>query len=143
MEPAGKPQTYKVIVCSEDENLRNFLKKFMQKRGYDVATFPAPEHCPNFSSSEPCLCTAEKRCADIVILGRHLSGVKTFDLLDRQNKGKCKLTIKNKLVIASTFDEADDKHAKELGANIMYMPFSISDLNDWLDGCEERLKTMD
>lgn len=138
---AGKPG-YKVLIFSENEDIKNLLKKALEKRGYDISVYVKPERCSNYAVAEFRLCTSAHRCADIVIMGRHLVDIRSLDLIERQIKGKCKIPLENKLIIASTFDEKDTAKAELLGVSIMCMPFSLAELNKWLDGCEERLKKM-
>jgi CheY-like chemotaxis protein len=138
-KPDAKKAPYRAVIFMENEPARNVLKKILEKRGYEVSTYDALEQCPNFASPESHDCVKEKRCADIVIMGRHMYEVRAFDFLERQAQGKCKLPMANKLIISSIFEELDDARAKELGVTIMYLPFSVAALEKWLDGCEERL----
>jgi len=118
------------------------LKKALVKRGYDITVYVKPEHCTVYAAQESRPCSSSARCADIVIMGRHIVEIRSLDLIESQMKGKCKIPLENKLVIASAFDEIDAKRAKALGVSIMNMPFTLAELNKWFDGCEERLEKM-
>ncbi|GEM_PF-5272978 len=140
-EPASAPE-YKVFIFSENEDIKHLLKKALEKRGYDISVYGKPERCSNYAVAGVKICTSAYRCADIVIIGRHIAEVRSLDFIERQIKGKCKIPLENKLVISSTYDEKDTAKAQSLGVRIMYMPFSLAELNKWLDECEERLKKM-
>ena len=133
---------YKVFIFFENEDIKRLLKKALEKRGYDISVYGKPERCSNYSVAGVKICTMSHRCADIVIMSRHISEVRSLDLIERQIKGQCKIPLENKLVFASTYDEKDTAKAQSLGVRIMYMPFSLAELNKWLDECEERLKKM-
>lgn len=115
----------------------NLIAKVGRKRGYDVIVQEFPEDCV-VASQPGCLCAREARCADIVILGRHFGAYRALEFLEEQIKAGCRLEIKNKLVICSTYDEKEEAKAKELGVKIFYLPFSLKDLDDWLAECEGR-----
>lgn len=139
-ESGQKKRNYKAVIVSENEAIKNFLHKFLGKCGYDVYSFVTFDRCPNFRSYNFCMCPTEGLCADILILGRHMNNVNAFDLIEKQSSGQCKLMVKNKLVIASTYDKKDAERAKVLGVEVAWMPFAIDKLNQWLDECEERLR---
>lgn len=139
-EKAANAPKYKVFIFSENEDIKNLLKKVLEKRGYDITVYIKPERCTNYAVSVFRFCLSAHACADIVIMGRHIAEFRSLDFIERQIKGKCKVPLENKLVIASTFDEIDTARAKALGVCIMHMPFTLAELHKWLDGCEERLE---
>jgi len=130
---------YKVLIFFNDDATKNLLVKMAQKRGYEVSAFPYPNEC-NAIGSPDCKCTRDKRCADMMVLGRHFLTLRALDLLECQSKAGCHLPVKNKLLIFSTYDEKEEQRGKALGVKMLHMPFAINELNDWFDGCEKRLK---
>lgn len=141
-EKSANAPKYRVFIFSENEAIKNLLKKALDKRGYDITVYIKPERCVNYAVSEFRLCSSARACADIIIIGRHIADISSLDFIERQIKGKCKVPLENKLIIASTFDEIDTARATALGVRIMHMPFTLAELHKWLDGCEERLKKM-
>lgn len=134
-------QKYRVFIFVDDEASKNLLLKFARNRGYEVSVFSYPEACDAVSGPD-CKCAKVNRCADIMVLGRHFSSLKALDLLENQSRAGCRLSIKNKLLIFSTYDEEEAERGKALGVKMLHMPFAFKELNDWFDECEERLKLM-
>ena len=139
---AANAPKYRVFIFFENEDIKKLLRKALKKRGYDISVYIKPERCINCAASEFRLCLSARACADIIIMGRHIVEIKSLDFIERQIKGKCKVPLENKLIISGTFDELDTARAKALGVRIMHMPFTLTELYKWFDGCEERLKKM-
>ncbi len=140
MKGTDQAPKYRIAIFIDDEATKKFLVKLSQKRGYEVSSYAYPEECPALDDPKSCICTKTKSCADILILGRHFSTFKALDFLEAQIKAGCKLTIKNKLVLVSSFEPDDNKRARDIGVKMLHMPVSFNELNAWLDECEERLK---
>lgn len=143
MSENGKTITprYRAVVFCDDAAVRELFRKVLSRRGYEVLTFAAyefPEKCSIFQHLAE-LCTKDNRCADMVILSRHILGLRAIDFLEEQARKGCRLTPKNKLIIASSYEAKEEERVNKLGASIMYMPLVLEDLNEWLDACEKRL----
>lgn len=133
-----KNKKCRLAIFFDDEATKNLLAKAGHRRGYDVIVQDFPKEC--IVASQPgCPCTKEAQCADIVILGRHFGIYRALEFLDEQIKAGCRLSVKNKLVICSSYDEKEEEKAKALGVKVFYLPFSLKDLDAWLSECEGRL----
>lgn len=130
------------LVFSEDKGVQQFLEKLLKKRGYGVQTYFRPQDCSVFSGAGH-KCEKERRCADAIILSRFVVGLKTFDLFKKQFQISCHLPPENKLIIADTFEKDEVDEVEKLGIKIMYLPLVLSDVEEWLGGCERRIRALD
>ena len=126
----------RILVFDDDENIRSLLWQILDKRGYEVFTFPEPGLCP-LHIKDNCDCSLEQACGDIILSDvdmPNISGLKFIESLF--NKG-CK--VKNVGLMSGAWSEADLKIAQKLGCHVLHKPFTIDGLNKWLDYCEGRI----
>lgn len=132
----NKEKKSRAIVFCEDSAVRNFLKKALVKSGYGVTAFSDPRECATLVDFNG-ICRKECACADVLIIGRHMKGVRGLDFVEKQIIGGCKIPLKNKVIISSAYEEAEQKKARRLGIPILHVPFGIDVLKQWLDSCEK------
>jgi DNA-binding NtrC family response regulator len=68
------------LVFDDDENIRSFLWQMLDKRGYEVFTFPEPGSCL-LNIKDNCDCPVTQACGDIILSDvdmPNISGFKIF-----------------------------------------------------------------
>lgn len=127
----------RAIIFCDDAAVSKMLKKTLGQRKFEAIIYDHIDVCP-VASGTVCVCEKSERCADVVIMGRHVGSASGLVAIQKQTLGRCKLVQENKLLISSIFDEKLDYDAKELGVKVMYLPFAMKDLILWLDECRKR-----
>jgi hypothetical protein len=138
---ASSKMKYKLSIFFEDDSTKNLLLKVAKKRGYEALAFKYPDTCV-VTTDPGCMCIKDRRCADMMILGRHFSSLKALDFVECQSKSGCRVPIENKLIISSSYDATEEQRGEALGVKMLQMPFVFKELDDWFDECEKRLERM-
>jgi len=126
----------RILVFDDDETIRSFLWQILDKRGYEVFTFPEPGSCP-LHIKDNCDCPLEQACGDIILSDVDMPGISGLHFIESQFKKGCK--VKNVGLMSGAWSEADLKLAQKLGCHVFQKPFTIDELNEWLDYCEGQI----
>ena len=126
----------RIILFDDDQNIREFLEIVLKHKGYEVFIYQDPSLC-SLQHSHDCQCKENERCADIVITDIDMPNVSGLDFIDAQVRKGCK--IQNIAIMSGAWSELDIKRAKDLGCAVLKKPFTLSDLEEWLYKCEERM----
>jgi two-component system response regulator AtoC len=127
----------RAIVFDDIEAIQKILKRILEMRGYEVMTYSNPDECP-LQHEHDCRCDSNHTCADIIISDIDMPKVSGLQFVQDQNKKGCKIT--NIAFMSGAWSESDLKYARELGCKIFSKPFTIEEINDWLDECEKYIK---
>ena len=126
----------RVFVFEDDDIIRSLLWEILDRRGYEVFTFPDPGSCPLHLASG-CLCPVEEACGDIIISDLRMPNMSGLEFVQNQMKKGCKL--KNVALISGAWSDTDLQSARRLGCQPFQKPFKIDEINTWLDECERKI----
>lgn len=122
----------RAIVFEDDEHARSTLWHLLDRRGYEVFTFPHPGLCPLFRS-DACL----HACADILISDVEMPVSTGLEFVDSQVRKGCK--VRNVALMSGAWSNADLQYAWRLGVRTFEKPLDLDQLNGWLDECEKNI----
>jgi CheY-like chemotaxis protein len=125
---------YRALVLDDDDVIRSLLSTILVKRGYDVRSFSFPGSCPLFNNHE-CICTAEEACADIILSDVRMPQVSGMEFIERLFENGCK--VKHMAFISGSWSDREYAQAEIMGCKTFNKPFSVSELEKWLDACEK------
>jgi len=120
----------RVFVFDDDELIRTTLSYFLIQEGYQVSEFAQPDHCSLYYEKD-CICGAKQACADIIITDINMPGENGLSFIENQIQKGCK--VGHIAVMSGDWEDPDLEKAKEIGCEVLYKPFSIVKLKNWLD----------
>lgn len=126
------------LVLEDESRIQDFLEELLDLRGYEVSFYKSPIICPLYHNHDSC-CNRKERCRDIGIFDNHMPGMKGIDFFELQLKKGCKAIKGNTAIMSGNFSEEDIKKAETLGCKVFKKPFSLKELERWLDECERRI----
>jgi YesN/AraC family two-component response regulator len=78
-------------------------------------------------------------CVDIIITDVNMPNVSGLEFIKNQLKKGCK--VKNIALMSGTWTDYESEYALRLGCQVFHKPFSLDELNKWLDDCEKKIDT--
>ncbi len=126
----------RVFVFDDNEAIRSMLWHVLDSRGYQVFTFPDPGMCP-LHLAPGCQCPENQACGDIIISDLDMPNVNGLEFIENQMKKGCK--VKNVALMSGAWSDEDFQYAQRLGCQLFRKPFTIDEINNWLDKCEEKI----
>ncbi|MGE5173587.1 MAG: hypothetical protein ACM3MD_07140 [Betaproteobacteria bacterium] len=127
----------RAIVFDNDIVVTGLLRTFLSLRGYDVLTFREPMICPIHENNPEC--GTDHACADIMIVDFSMTGMNGIEMLKAQSARRCKLTSRNKALMAGYSDALDQRTVEDLGYAFFEKPINFNNLAAWFDECEQRM----
>ena len=124
----------RAFVFEDDDQIRSLLWKLLDRRGYEVFTFPDPGVCPLYISHE-CQCTLGNACADIILSDVNMPDVRGLDFVEAQLKKGCK--CRHIALMSGDWSKADLLRAEGIGCRVFSKPFLIEPISRWLDEVEK------
>lgn len=121
----------RALVFDDDAMILSLLSMIFEGRGYEVFTFPHPALC------QVCRCGRGQACADIVISDVMMPCHTGLEFVENQIVKGCK--ARHIALMSGDWSEADLQKARELGCQVFHKPFQISEINQWLEACEQNL----
>ncbi len=128
----------RAFIFDDDEKIRSLLSIIMEKRGYNVLSFPDPSYYSIYLDAE-CSCPPGHVCGDIWITDNNMPNMKGLEFIQNQLRKVCRGITQNKAVMSGTWTAVDLAYAKKLGCRIFEKPFLIAEIHKWLDECEKRM----
>lgn len=127
---------YRALIFDDDKDIRKVLWLIFDNRGYEVFTFPHPATCP-LSTKDICPCEEQQSCADVIISDIDMPVINGVDFIEEQiNKG-CR--CENLALMSGDFTQEHISRAKVMGIKTFNKPFTLSEINDWLDNVEKKI----
>lgn len=128
----------RVIVCDDNDLIRDIFKTLLEKEGYEVLVADTPVTCA-FYRDHADSCPQHSRCTDILITDYAMPGMTGLELLEIQHNNGCKLASRNKALMTGVDDPMLRQRTAELGCHFFPKPIHISVLLEWVKECEGRL----
>jgi len=128
----------RAFVFDDSADIRLFMKRLLERRGYEVLDFPEPAACPVYQNQD-CPCPRTHACADILITDLNMPNASGLQFIDHQTRNGCKGMLHNKAVMSGAWTIAEMEQALRFGCKIFDKPVPIPKLEAWLDGCEKRI----
>lgn len=127
---------YRVLVFDDDRDIRQILRAFFDRRGYEVFTFRNTTLC-HLSEKECCSCPEDQTCTDIIVTDVNMPFRSGLEFIEEQIRKGCR--CKHLAVMSGEFTEAHFAQAKSLGLKIFKKPFNLADMTKWLDRIEKEI----
>jgi len=127
----------RAIIFNDDPRAMSALMQFFQARGYETLIFREPTICPVYADIEDC--PGPHRCADILLLSYNTPVINGIDLLTAQQNRRCRLSARNKAIVAGSLPPEGRAVLDELGAAFLQFPLSYGELEKWAADCETRM----
>ena len=121
----------RAFIFEDDHFLREFLRRFLEARGYEVFTFAYPTNC------EACPCRPNHVCADIILSDVKMPQLTGIAFMEHLHQQGCKIT--NTALMSGEWSDSDLHRAQALGCRIFTKPFNMEKIDRWLDECETRI----
>ena len=131
-----KKTPYRILIFDDSEGIRSLLYGFLNKRGYEVFSFPNPAVCP-ISHEKTCPCPTGLACSDFILSDLNMPVQQGIDFLEKQKRKGCK--CKNMALMSGDFTESDIVRAKSIGLVLFRKPFSITEILDWIERIEKTI----
>lgn len=120
----------KVLIIDDEESLRHSLSLHLSELGYVVETAENPNDCACVKMNS---CQSGGLCADVIVVDHCMPGMTGLEYLSGRKGRRCQ-GQNQKLAIMSGFLTDDDvRLAEELGCKVFVKPFSLSEIEQWLD----------
>jgi CheY-like chemotaxis protein len=127
----------RAIICDDDEVILHVFRHALEQEGYEVLTAETPLTCAFFRDHAES-CPQHDRCTDVLITDYAMPQMTGLDLLEMQHLRGCKLTSRNKALMTGREDLELRKRTEALGCFFFPKPIAISELMDWIWGCQRR-----
>jgi len=132
----------RAIVIDDEVCIRDMLKTFLSRRGFDVIAHETPVMCPVYSDNSE-TCNEKQKCADVFITDLTMPGLNGIDLIEKQKKNGCKINARNKAIISGNIDTHTVEMVCNTGSVCFSKPFRLSEIAGWLKECQEGIDLND
>ena len=126
----------RAIIIEDDEALKELLSEILHLRGYDIHVFDTPEICP-LQLMPKCRCHENERCADILLSDINMPVITGLEFVRNQKDKGCKCP--NLALISGDWGAERLSEAEKLGCKTFPKPYSVQEINDWLDDVEKNI----
>ena len=126
----------RAYIFDDNEIVRTLLQQVLRERGYEVFAFSQPDLCPLHKDGK-CACPDGCACGDIILSDLKMPIVNGLEFLQRQRAKGCRLKFIALMSGAWTMDAL--LMAKLLDCKVFHKPFTIAEVNAWLDECEKQI----
>jgi DNA-binding response OmpR family regulator len=127
------------MIFEDEASMRRILEFVCERRGYEVFTFPDPGVCP-LHVMPHCPCPAGTICADIIISDITMPQVNGLDFVEALGTKQC--AVPQVALMSGGWSDADRARAARLGCQLFTKPFSIAQVEAWLDTVEPVIAPM-
>ena len=127
----------RIMIFDDEELILALFKDFFSPTDYEVLTFREPVVCPIYDHRSGS-CPALFPCADAVITDFRMPGMNGFELLEKQVRMGCALSIQSKAMMSGHCDETPQNDIRGKGYVFFQKPLRLSAIRQWMNECRER-----
>lgn len=113
------------------------LKKYFDTRGYETVSLREPMLCPVYGDISEC--RGSYGCSDLMLMPYALPFMNGIDLFVAQKQNGCRLSPRNKAVIAPSLPAGHWVSLAALGSAFFRIPLDPGRFEKWIRGCEKRM----
>lgn len=129
----------RAVIIDDDPFIRSMLERVLLKRDYEVIALPDATMCPAVEG-QSCRCREGEVCADIVILDLNLDMASGLDFAETLRRRGCR--ARHVALMSGAWSGEDAARAATMGCRMLQKPFSITEIQAWLDVCEKTVDPM-
>jgi CheY-like chemotaxis protein len=126
----------RAIIFEDDDALRELLSNILHEKNYEVISASSPMGCPVYEDLTA-LCPHKFACGDFLITDNHMPAMTGLEFVLAQEQRGCKGVVHNKAVMSACWADNELKLANYLGCKVFKKPFSLAEINKWLDEREK------
>lgn len=130
-------RSLRIFVFDDDPSITRLFDLVLSAKGHSVHTFHDPSFCKVYQDQHQCL--QDFPCADVIITDIMMPKMNGIELLRRQRDRGCSLPSANKALMSAKIDAEQKEAVKELGCHFIRKPFRLADVNEWIEGCIDRI----
>ena len=128
----------RAVIFDDDIDVLSFLRRIMQRRGYEVKTYDRPVDSPLYQCSE-CPCSLyDSECPDLIISDVSMPVVNGVQLLESSIKKGCRCRHLA-LITGSGLMESDLIRMAKYGTRYFLKPLDLDEFYSWLDRVEREV----
>jgi DNA-binding response OmpR family regulator len=124
---------FRALIFEDDAGQRSALRAVCVRRGYEVLTFAHPGLCP-LHAMDRCPCPPGTTCADFILSDLQMPRVYGLDFVEALLQKQC--AVPHLALMSGFWTPADEARAVGLGCRLFRKPFSLRELDAWLDTAE-------
>jgi hypothetical protein len=132
----------RVIIFNYSGRVQHELSTFFSHNGYEACVVTESETCPIYGERENTTCPGPVLCGDVMVAVQDTDPGKSVDLFDRQFRIGCKLTSRNKTIIAHALSREGFDQISARGITLFGNPLDFGVFEAWIKDCESRMDMM-
>ena len=126
----------RAVIFDDNDLIRFALRTLLDRRGYEVFTFPEPGLCP-LHVIQKCPCPANACCADLIISDVNMIGVNGIDFVEQMIEKGCRRPYFG--LMSACFSTADLVRASKLGCASFTKPLDMDRVTAWVAEVERSI----
>jgi hypothetical protein len=132
----------RAIIFNYSGRVQHELMNFFSHRGYEALVVTGSKVCPVYDVRENATCPGPVLCCDVIVAVQERDTGNGVDLFNRQLRIGCKLTSRNKTIVAHS--PAPDRVAQitARGLTLFDNPLDFGLFEAWMKECECRMDLM-
>lgn len=128
-------QIKRATIIDDDPVALSYLKRILQKRGYEVQAHEDPAHSHIYKSTG-CPCSQHPNCPDVIISDIDMPTINGIELLELNVKNGCR--CRNfALISGKGMEQADLIRLAKYGTRHFAKPLNLDEFYAWLDRVEQ------
>lgn len=126
----------RAVIFDDNDLIRFALRSLLDRRGYEVLTFPEPGLCPLHVIQE-CPCPANTRCADLIMSDVNMMGVNGIEFVEQLIQKGCRRPHFS--LMSACFSSDDLVRASKLGCALFTKPLDMHRVTAWVEEVERSI----
>jgi len=128
-------KTRKAVIVDDDPLALSYLKRVLQRRGYEVEAYADPLVTPLYQNGG-CPCSLHPNCPAIILSDVDMPLVNGMELLELAMKKGCR--CRNLALISGKGMEQEDLiRMAKYGTRYFTKPLELAEFNDWIDRIDD------
>ena len=120
-----------VLIVDDEECIRSSLDIHLTHLGYRVETAEHPLECICVKSGA---CQEEAPFADVIITDQCMPHMTGLDFIAKRVERGCKGSAQHLAIMSANLTDDNLLQAAELGCRVFFKPFSLVEVEMWLEG---------